>query len=78
AEALDDPDVLLRRIRDAPTLVDRLVELNLVVEVFDRDPTAWVNEPPPERDLEIGIGKCYIWQTPIHREAVKRVLQNQK
>jgi len=30
---------------------------------------------PPERDLELGIGKHVAWHTPLHREAVRRALQ---
>ncbi|MEM3326603.1 MAG: ATP-binding protein, partial [Thermoproteus sp.] len=74
AEALEDPDALLRRIREAPGLAERLTELNLIVEIYHREPYLWVDQPPPERDLELGIGKYYAWQTPLHREAVRRAL----
>ena len=69
--ALDDPDVLA----DAPRLLDELVALNLVVDdVYPRSRGVWVDEPPPERDPELGIGKYVAWQTPLHREAVRRAL----
>ena len=57
-------------------LLNKLVELNLVVDdVPSRDPDLWVDEPPPEKDPELGIGKYVAWQTPLHREAVKKALQ---
>ena len=57
-------------------LLDRLVELNLVVDAIPvRDPEFWIDQPPPERDPELGIGTRVTWQTPIHREAVRKALQ---
>jgi hypothetical protein len=38
-------------------------------------PSFWIDQPPPERDPELGIGKNVAWQTPIHREAVRRALR---
>ena len=35
----------------------------------------WVDEPPPERDPELGVGRNVAWQTPLHREAVRRALR---
>ncbi|MGC9149403.1 MAG: hypothetical protein ACP5GI_08215, partial [Sulfolobales archaeon] len=76
AEAVNDPDVLLRRGREGVELLAKLVELNLVVdELHPRDPWLWIDAPPPERDYELGVGKINAWQTPLHREAVKRTLQ---
>ncbi len=72
--ALEDPDTLLTRISDAPRLERGLVELNMVAEVWDRKPHLWVDVPPPKRDPELGIGQHYAWQTPLHREAVRRAL----
>mgnify|MGYP001772883163 CR=1 FL=1 len=31
--------------------------------------------PPPEKSLELGIGKYVAWQTPLHREAIRKVLE---
>ena len=31
--------------------------------------------PPPETDPELVIGRNVAWQTPIHREAVRRALR---
>ncbi|MGC8583474.1 MAG: ATP-binding protein [Thermoproteus sp.] len=72
-EAVDDPDSLWH---DAPEeLVDELVERNLIVYFLpDRDRDHWVDAPPPERDPELGIGRYVAWQTPLHREAVRRAL----
>ncbi len=50
-----------------------LTEKNLIVRVWDRD-LNWVDTPPPERDVELEIGRHYAWQTPLHREAVRRAL----
>jgi len=74
-EAIDNPDALMERYREAASLVGKLIERNLVVRVKRRDPYAWIDEPPPERDQELGIGRFYAWQTPLHREAVRRALE---
>jgi len=76
-EAVEDPDVIFRRIREREVqeLRDILVEKNLIVRVWDRDQYLWVDTPPPERDPELGIGKHYAWQTPLHREAVRKALE---
>ena len=72
--ALDDPDTLMTR--EGIPLLERLVDLNLVVdELYPRDPWYWAGEPPPERDPELGIGKDIAWQTPLHREAMRRALE---
>jgi len=42
--------------------------------MYSRDPWFWVDEPPPEKDPELGIGRYVAWQTPLHREAVRRAL----
>jgi hypothetical protein len=36
---------------------------------------SWIDEPPPEKGHELGIGKLAAWQTPLHREAVRKVLE---
>jgi len=76
AEMVEDPDKVLHRLRDerARSLLRELVDKNLVVEVWDRDPSFWIYVPPPEKDLELGIGRYIAWQTPLHREAVRRAL----
>jgi len=43
--------------------------------MWERDGSGWVDVPPPERDPELGIGEFYAWQTPLHREAVRRALK---
>ena len=73
-EALENPDNLVSR--EGLPLLDRLVELNLIVDAIPvRDPEFWIDQPPPEADPELGIGLRVAWQTPIHREAVKRALE---
>ena len=74
-EAIEDPDVLLERYGDVEGLVHKLVERNLIARVKRRDPSVWIDEPPPERDPGLGIGRFYAWQTPLHREAVRRALE---
>jgi len=72
--AIEDPDVLWSP--DTPQeLIDELIAKNLIVyNMYDRDYVFWVDEPPPERDLELGIGRHVAWQTPIHRDAVRKAL----
>ena len=73
-EALENPDILLKR--EAHNLADHLIELNMVAEIpGTREPYLWVDEPPPEKNPELGIGQYYAWQTPLHREAAKRILE---
>ena len=73
AEAVEDPDTLFTRER--LPLMHRLVEQNLIMDVYLRQEHLWIDQPPPERDPELGIGKYLAWQTPIHREAVRRALR---
>jgi len=73
-EAIEDPDTLLARER--MPLLDKLVELNLIVDAIpERRQDFWIDEPPPQKDLELGIGKRIAWQSPLHREAVKRAMK---
>ena len=72
AEAVEDPDTLFTRER--LPLMHRLVEQNLVMDVYLRQEHLWIGQPPPQRDPELGIGKYLAWQTPIYREAVRRAL----
>jgi len=73
-KAVEDPDNLWSA--DTPEeLVDRLIAKNLIVyNMYNRDPVFWIDQPPPEKDLELGIGKHVAWQTPLHREAARRCL----
>jgi len=73
-EAIKDPDILWRaNVPDE--LVRELITKNLIVyNMYDRDPWFWIDEPPLEKDLDLGIGKHIAWQTPLHREAVKRAI----
>jgi len=74
-KVIKDPDYLWDKYPGTEDLIRELIETNLIVEVWDRKPYFWIDEPPPEKDLELGIGREYAWQTPIHREAVRRVLE---
>ena len=72
--AVEDPDSLLSP--EGVPLLERLVDINMLIDsITYRDPPLWVDQPPPERDLELGIGKYVAWHTPLHREAVRRALQ---
>jgi len=73
-EAVKDPDILWRA-NVSDELVRELIAKNLIVyNMYDRDPWFWIDEPPLEKDLDLGIGKHVAWQTPLHREAVKRAI----
>jgi len=74
-ETVEDPDTLWRA--DAPEeLIGELVARNLIVyNMYNREPWLWIDQPPPGKDLELGIGKHVAWQTPMHREAVRRALE---
>jgi GTPase SAR1 family protein len=73
--AVEDPDILWSP--DTPReLIDELVEKNLIVyNMHRRLEYRWIDAPPPERDLALGVGRYVAWQTPLHREAVKRALR---
>jgi len=75
AKVVEDPDYLWEKYPETEALIGDLIEANLVVEVWDRKPHFWIDTPPPEKDPVLGIGKEYAWQTPLHREAVRRALQ---
>ena len=77
-KAIEDPDVLWSfDVVEEP--VKDLVERNFIVYFLsERNSKLWIDEPPPERDPEIGVGKYIAWQTPLHREAVKKALDKYK
>ncbi|WP_243680324.1 hypothetical protein [Vulcanisaeta souniana] len=71
---LSDPDYLWN---EGPReLANELIKRNLIIYgIPSRDPDQWVDTPPPEKDEELGIGRYVAWQSPLHREAVRRALQ---
>jgi hypothetical protein len=72
-QAVEDPDTLFARER--LPLMEKLAELNLIVESTEGGESwYWVNQPPPERDPEIVVGWHAAWQSPLHRETVRRTL----
>jgi hypothetical protein len=73
-QAVRDPDILWGP--EVPEdLISQLIEKNLTVYLLpQRDQWFWIDMPPPEKDPELGIGRYVAWQTPLHREAVKRAL----
>ena len=77
-KAIENPDILWTP-NTPEELVNELISRNLIVyNMYDRDPWFWIDEPPPEKDPEIGIGRYVAWQTPLHREAVKKALNTIK
>ncbi len=76
-EVVENPDAILYKLSDEKVkkLLRELIEKNLIVVIWERDPRAWIDTPPVERDTELGISKYFAWQTPIHREAVRRALE---
>jgi len=76
-EAVEEPDVFWHHLQEeyVRRLLDVLVEKNMVLELYTRKPYLWIDAPPPERDPELGIGRRVAWQTPLHREAVRKALQ---
>jgi len=82
-ESIENPDVLVIRLREARTkqekdevlaLMESLVELNLIVDdVSIRSEHIWIDEPPAT-DRSIGVGDEAAWQSPLHREAIRRAL----
>jgi len=73
-QAVEDPDTLFARER--LPLMEKLVELNLVIDsVPRRESWLWIDEPPPEKDPDLGVGRRVAWQSPLHREAVRRALE---
>ena len=71
-ETVEDPDTLFG---ERLPLMDKLIEQNLIDDSIEgRENWYWIDEPPPEMDLELGIGEYVIWQTPLHREAARRAL----
>jgi hypothetical protein len=53
----------------------RLVEINLIIDTLpERTYDEWIDQPPPERELKIGVGRYVAWQTPLYREAINKLL----
>jgi len=44
--------------------------------LYPRNKDLWIDDPPPEKDLDIGVGRYVAWQTPLHREAVRKALES--
>jgi len=71
-EAIKDPDTLF--VRERLELLKRLVEINLIIDTLpERKYDEWIDQPPPEREVEIGVGRYVAWQTPLYREAVNKL-----
>ncbi|WP_367173682.1 ATP-binding protein [Caldivirga sp.] len=73
-EAIKDPDTLWSP--NAPEeLINELIEKNLILYFLpERKPWFWIDQPPLEKDPELGIGRYVAWQTPLHREAIRKAL----
>ena len=72
---VENPDAAMEDYEAFKGLIEELVQRNMIVEMMPyRDPDLWLDEPPPERYPELGIGRFYSWPTPIHRDAAKMAL----
>jgi len=73
--AVEDPKVLWSS--DAPEeLIKQLIEKNLIIyNMHHREQQFWVDQPPPERDQELGVDRYIARQMPLHREAVRQALR---
>jgi hypothetical protein len=77
-KAVEDPDNLWSP-ETPKELTNELEAKNLITYFLnDRDLKLWIDKPPPQKDLEIGVGKYVAWQTPIHREVIKKALEMYK
>jgi energy-coupling factor transporter ATP-binding protein EcfA2 len=78
-DAVGDPDALMALDMSTElekAFIEELIRRNLIVYgMHHREPDFWVDQPPPERDPELGIGRYVAWHTPVHREAVKRAVE---
>ena len=55
--------------------INKLTTKNLIVYyMYNRNEKFWVDPPPRNREPEIGIGRYVAWQTPLHREAIRKTL----
>jgi GTPase SAR1 family protein len=72
--AVEDPDNLWDP-NTPEELVNELITRNIILYfLHEREEDLWIDKPPPQKDLEIGVGRYVAWQTPIHREAVRKAL----
>ncbi len=78
-ESVHNPDYLWKNLAEPQVqkLFQKLIELNLIIEIWDRKQYLWIDTPPPECDPELGIGKYLAWQTPLHKEGVRIILERQ-
>ena len=74
-EAVNDPDVLWENIPSTNELIRLLIRLDLISEIPERNEDLWIDELP-EVSKELGIGEYIAWQTPIHREAIRKVINS--
>jgi len=73
-KVVEDPDVV-SEVEFPGELRHELIRRNLLIyTMYSRRPYLWIDEMPPERDSEMGIGKYAAWHTPLHRDAVKKAL----
>jgi len=76
-EAVEDPDTVSEKIAEkAVRSLEICLLRSLAIRVWSRSECFWVDTPPPERDLELGIDRYCAWQTQLHREAVRRTLEH--
>lgn len=59
-EAMGDPDTLLAR--EGILLLNKLIELNSIVDTMpERGHIFWIDEPSPQRGLELEARKWVAW-----------------
>jgi hypothetical protein len=73
-EVVEGPDSLSRE--DFPEeLKEELIASNLIVyDMYPREDRFWIDEPPPERLGARDRGDV-AWQSPLHREALKKACE---
>jgi hypothetical protein len=74
-EVVEDPQSLWEEPFPSEFREELIAKSLIVYNIYDRDPRFWIDEPPPEKDLELGIGKEVAWQSPLHREAVRKAVE---
>jgi hypothetical protein len=63
-------------VMEGLSLLNKLVELNMVVDsITYRDHLLVDRRAPPQKDLELGVGEHVAWQTPLHRDAIRKAVE---
>ncbi|MEM0052277.1 MAG: ATP-binding protein [Sulfolobales archaeon] len=76
-KAVEDPDII-NEGEFPDGLREELIEKNFIFYIYFRDLELWIDEPPPRKNLDIGVSEYVAWQTPLHREVIKKALEMYK